>query len=218
MGYLSLLLTICIAISFNYGLIRFQRRRHVLYMQMILFGIGCAMAGRLFETLMLFINGELPTEFHIGILGTAGSVLFFFTANYGQMDSLVDDGSSHFLKYRIRAVCAPILMTVLYAIYVIFAGFGIGSIIRGVESAIIASASYYNLKHLIIEDVDMGIIRSIRTYNFLALVYEALLMLEMVVSVLPVPGFVIAAIYLMISAVMLVFTPALEKGVEKWTV
>ena len=105
--YLSLAMTVCAFIGFNYGLARFFKVRKALYTRMIVFGIGSAMMGRLFETLMLFAFGEIPTGFHIGVLGVMSSFLFFFTATFGQMDSLVDDGSPRFRKYRMIGLLAP---------------------------------------------------------------------------------------------------------------
>ena len=65
---------------------------------------GCAMFGRLFETLQYLVNGELGSGFHVGMLGIIGSFLFLASANFGQMDSIVDDRSSKYRRYRLRKV------------------------------------------------------------------------------------------------------------------
>ncbi len=215
--YLMLILTICALIGFVMGLMRFFRTRKALYTRMIVFGLGCAMMGRLFETLLLFVQGEISSGFHIGVLGVLGSFLFFFTANYGQMDSLVDDGSRHFLKYRLIALAAPAVMIVLFGFVFKFMGPGVPVIIRAIETLVICLATYFNLKHLIIEDVDYGIIRSIRGYNLLALIYAVLCMVEMLFTVIPVPGVLLVILYMLLSAIMIVFVPVLAGGVKKWT-
>ena len=51
------------------------------------------MLSRLFETLQLLSFGEIRSGFQVGDLGIIGSSLFFLGANYGELDSLVDDGS-----------------------------------------------------------------------------------------------------------------------------
>ena len=47
--YFSLALTVCAGIGFGYGLYRFFRDESALYVRMIIFSIGSAMLGRLFE-------------------------------------------------------------------------------------------------------------------------------------------------------------------------
>lgn len=215
--YLFLALTICALFGFVYGLIRFFRKRTALYARMIVFGIGCAMMGRLFETLQLFIRGEIHNGFHIGVLGVVGSFLFFFTSNYGQMDSLVDDGSKTFTKYRLTACIAPLVVIAIYVYYFTLVGFGENAIVRAVETAVIAFASYYHLKHLIIRDVDYGVIHSIRMYNLLALIYALLCMAEMLISTVPVSDIFVIILYGLLCLLMLIFVPVLERGVKKWT-
>lgn len=210
-------LTLCAALGFGYGLFSFFRKRSALYLRMIVFGLGCAMLGRLFETLQLFTNGEIPSGFHVGVLGVIGSFLFFFSSNYGQMDSLVDDGTKRFRKYRLLALIAPAAMLGMYAVYFIRVGFGQDAAVGGVETAVIALASYFHLKHLIIPDVDFGIIRSIRTFNLLALAYAALCMAELVVSAYPLTV-CLMTVYVLICITMLLLVPTLKGGMKKWVI
>ena len=213
--YLFLALTLSAAAGFGYGLYRFFRGKTAMYIKMIVFGIGCAMLGRLFETLQLFANGQIQSGFHVGILGVVGSFLFFFTANYGQMDSLVDDGSKQFRKYRLIALAAPACIILLYIFLVLRIGFGQATIVRGIETLIISQAAYYHLKHLIIPDVDYGVIRSLRLYNLLALIYSFLCMAEMLLTLVNLPVLSVI-VYVLMCAAMLVFLPILKRGVKRW--
>ena len=129
---MSLALTFSAMFGFVYGVFRFFRSKSPLYAQMVVLGIGCAMLGRLFVTLRLITLGELRSSFHVGTLGILGSFLFFISANYGQMDSLVDDGRPDLRKYRWAALCAPLSVLVLYAVYFRFVGFGEGAIVTGI--------------------------------------------------------------------------------------
>ena len=65
--YLSLSLTVAAGVGFGYGLFRFFRDESALYVRMIIFGVGCAMLGRLFETLLILVDGSLRSSFHVGI-------------------------------------------------------------------------------------------------------------------------------------------------------
>lgn len=124
--YLSLALTISAGLGFVYGLFRFFRNKSELYIKMIVLGIGCAMLGRLFATLPYLVKGQLFAGFNVGMLGIIGSFLFFFSANFGQMDSIVDNGSGRSIKARIIALAAPLSVAVLW--YVIFAVYGFNGV------------------------------------------------------------------------------------------
>ena len=148
---------------------------------------------------------------------TAGSFLFLFSANYGQMDSLVDDGSKQFRKTRIIALIAPIVMIAMWGVLA-SKGFTAKTAIIGIETLIIAMAAYYHLKHIIIKDVDFGLIRVIRNYNILALVYAFLCMAEILIKSFHLSLVFVIIVYVLQCAVMLAFVPVLERGVNKWTI
>ena len=215
--YLSLALTICAGIGFGYGLYRFFRDESALYVRMIIFSVGCAMFGRLFETLQYLVNGGLTNGFHVGMLGIIGCFMFLFSANFGQMDSVVDDGSSAFRKTRIISLAAPAVIIAIWCLIAVAKGLNKTTIPLGVETLFIAQASYFHLKHLIIKDVEYGLIKSIRSYNLFALIYALLCMLEMLIESFNLPEICIAVVYVLQCVVLLVFVPVLERGVKKWT-
>ena len=216
--YLSLALTIAAGISFVYGLYRFFREKSPLYVRMIVLGIGCAMLGRLFTTLLVLVNGEVFEGFSVGMLGIIGSFLFFFSANFGQMDSIVDDGSPKFRKTRIIALAAPVTVALIWCVGAAIVGINKTTVWVGIEMLFLALASYYHLKHLIIEDVESGLISSIRSYNLLALIYAFLCIMEVLLECFSVPTFVIVIVYILECAVLLAFVPVLERGIKKWTI
>lgn len=215
--YLSLALTVSAGIGFGYGLYRFFRDKSALYVQMIVFGVGCAMLGRLFTTLLYLVNGELNDGFNVGMLGIIGCFLFFFSANFGQMDSIVDDGSTKFRKTRIIALAAPVTVAAIWCVIAATSGINASSIWVGIEMLFVALASYFHLKHLIIEDVSFGLIRAIRSYNLLSLVYALLCISEVLVDVLNLPAAFSVIVCVLECAVLLAFIPVLERGVKKWT-
>ena len=215
--YLSLAMTVSAGIGFVYGLYRFFRDESALYVRMIIFSVGCAMFGQLFETLQYLVNGQLGSGFHVGMLGTIGSFMFLFSANYGQMDSIVDDRSSKFRKTRIISLAAPVVIIAIWCVIAFTKGLDKTTIPLGFETLVIALASYFHLKHLIIKDVQFGLIKAIRGYNLLALIYALLCMLEMLIESFNYPTFSIVIVYVLRCAVLLAFVPVLERGVKKWT-
>ena len=215
--YLSLAMTISAGIGFGYGLYRFFRDESALYVRMIIFSVGCAMFGRLFETLQYLVNGELGNGFHVGMLGIIGSFLFLFSANFGQMDSVVDDGSPVFRKTRLISLAAPLVIIAIWCLIAFTKGLNKTTIPLGIETLFIAQASYFHLKHLIINDVEYGLIKAIRNYNLFALIYALLCMLEMLVESFNLPDFCIVIVYVLQCIVLILFAPILERGVKKWT-
>jgi cell division protein FtsW (lipid II flippase) len=208
---------ICMAVSFTYGVVRFFKKGKALYLQMIVGGLGCMMLGRVFQFVTLLTRGMLPEGFHIGTLGIVGGFVFFLSANYGQMDKLLDDGAKENRKYRLLGLLAPLLMAGIYCL-IFFFNPGLESmIVYGVMTAIIMFASYFNLKHFIFPDVEFGIIRSIRGYNLIALLLGVLSVGEITLMLWnkTVP---LLILYIAICVVSIAVVPVLEKGVKKWTI
>ena len=215
--YANLAIFICTAVSFTYGAIRFFRKGKALYLQMIVGGLGCMMLSRAFQFITLLTSGGLPEGFHTGMLGTVGAFLFFLSANYGQMDKLLDDGSRENRKYRVIPLIAPAVLAGIYALLFLIPSTADKRAIYGVMTAIIMLAAYFNLKHFIFPDVELGIIRSIRGYNLIALLLAALAVGEMAVLSLNAQ-LPILIVYVAICVVSLAIVPILEKGVKTWAI
>ncbi|MCR4604724.1 MAG: hypothetical protein K5639_01865 [Eubacterium sp.] len=166
-------------IGFVYGATQFFGAKKALYGQMITFAILCVVIGRVFNISRLITGGDIVSRFQLGTLATVGSFIFFFSSNYGALDSIVDDGSDEFKKYRRIAIVAPL---VVLASYFPLFYMGDASYLWKVQGAVLALfaawSSYYHLKHLIIPDVDFGVVKSLRPYNFLALCYVVSSMTE----------------------------------------
>ena len=213
----NLAMFLCMAVSFTYGVIRFFKQGKALYLQMIVGGIGCMMLGRVFQVVTLWTRGILPDGFHVGTLGVVGGFLFFLSANYGQMDKLLDDGAKKNRKYRLLGLLAPLVIAGIYALTFLFRVDKESIIVNSVMAAIIMFASYFNLKHFIFPDVEFGIIRSIRGYNLVALLLAVLSVGEMVL-LLYAETIPLLILYIAICVTSVAIVPVLEKGVKKWTI
>ena len=217
MLFSNLAMFICMAVSFTYGVVRVFKKGKALYLQMIVGGLGCMMLGRAFQFVTLLTRGMLPEGFHIGTLGIVGGFLFFLSANYGQMDRLLDDGSVENRKYRLLGLLAPLAIAVIYCFVFLFRIETESIIVNAIMTAIVMFASYFNLKHFIFPDVEFGIIRSIRGYNLIALLLAVLSVGEIVLllwgNMIP-----ILILHVAICVVSLAIVPILEKGVKKWTI
>ena len=215
--YSNLAIFICTAVSFTYGAIRFFKKGKALYLQMIVGGLGCMMLSRAFQFITILTMGSFPSGFHVGMLGMAGGFLFFLSANYGQMDKLLDDGARENRKYRLIGLIAPIVLFGVYSVLFFVPAAADKRTIYGIMSAIIMLASYFNLKHFIFPDVEFGFIRTIRGYNLIALILALLSVSEMVLLSLNVK-IPLLIVYIATCIVSIAIVPILEKGVKKWAI
>lgn len=215
--YANLAMFICTGVSFTYGAIRFLKKGKALYLQMIVGGLGCMMLSRAFQFITLWTSSSLPGGFHIGMLGMVGAFLFFLSANYGQMDKLLDDGAKENRKYRLIALIAPAVLLGTFSSLFFIPAAKENLVIYGIITAIVMFASYFNLKHLIFPDVEFGIIRSIRGYNLIALLLALLSTVEIVFLALNIE-IALWIIYAATCVVSIAIVPILERGVKKWAI
>ena len=165
--------------SFICGAVEFFKPRKALYGKMITGAMICIAIGRIFNIVRLLTGGNLYDNFQLGTLGVAGSFLFLFSANYGAIDSIVDDKSEKFIRYRLAGLIIPVLSLCLFVPVFFLSDI---SLTWKVQAAIlyvfVAGDSYYHMKHLLIPDVDFGVVKGLRLYNFFSLFYIGSSILE----------------------------------------
>ena len=201
--------------GFLYGAPRYLQARKPLYASMIVLGTGCTVLGRLYQCVRVLTGYPLTGRFQVGVLGVLGTFAFFFSSNYGQIDSLVDDGGDAFRRYRMIAWTGPALIAVLYLPAVFGPQTAAEKAVGAVVAFVIAAACYYHVKHLFIPDVDYGVVKCLRRFNALALLYGILCMLEMTALAYQSTMLLIAAGGLMTFAIA-VIVPVMDKGVRAW--
>ena len=204
--------------GFIYGAFRFFRPRTAVYAQMITFSVGCMAFGRLYQVIRMLTVGDITHAFHLGVLGVIGSLIFLFSANYGVMDGIADDKSAEYRKYRIIPLSVPILAAVLYLVFFLFADQPIlVKIVSGIISVVVIGASYYNLKHFIFPDVEYGVIRCLKAYNLLALIYELLCLAEMIAMSRDL-SILTLIIGILMGTVLPAMVISVDRGIKKWSV
>lgn len=212
----NIIVCVCALEGFIHGGIKFLRPKQDLYAQMITLSLGCIAFGRMFNIVRLMTGGNLTDYFQLGFLGSIGGLMFFFSTNFGAVDSLLDDGSKEYAKYRLIPLAAPGLIAVLYVVLFLLSDVSQLWKIQGAVLTLFAmAASYFNLKHLIFPNTDFEVVNYLKPYNLLALIYTASIFAECVAmsrsnEVLTlicccVTGLVTAAII-----------PTVIRGVAKW--
>lgn len=206
--------------TFIYGVKHFFKKGKAYYLQIVTMAFGCYAMGSFYYLCQSITAEEVPEGFTAAYLGRIGFFLFLFTANFGQMDGLLDDRTAAFKKFRYLALLAPIVVALLY-VPCILTDMLISTKISLVLMWLAAMcSSYYNFKHAVISDLGYGFVKAIRPYNICALILTfAELILHILWANADDFGFVIIAVVSAIFSVMCAVTMvALKRGVEKWKI
>ncbi len=204
-------------IGFIYGIVKFFKPRKALYAQMITLSVGCMAFGRLYQVVRLLTDGDIYNEFQLGIFGIIGSLLFFFSANFGLMDSLADDRSKQYRKYRIIPLLAPLIAAALFIVFILFYDMPrFAKIMSAILTIFVMATTYYNLKHVVFPDVDFGVIKCLKSYNLLVLLYAMFCMAEMI-AISRSNEIFTAAFGVLMGITILLIVPVAERGIKKWT-
>lgn len=202
---------------FLYGTKKFFKKGVAMYIQLITAAFGSHALGSLFWICLLITNNEIKSGFQVGYFGIVGSFLFILSANYGQMDGVMDDRSKEFCKYRFFALIAPIICIIL-SVPMLSSDLSTSSKVVCIIVCVPALlSSYYNMKHAMLPDMGFVFVKAVRPYNIMALVftYSELVHLNMWMSKNSI-GIIITAIVLSLSGVGMMF--AVKKGVEQWKI
>lgn len=208
---------VCSIAGFIYGSVFFLKPHKAGYAQMITLSVGCMAFGRLYQIIRLLTVGDLFDRFQLGVLGVIGGLVFMFSANFGLIDRIGDDGNRKYTRYRLIPVAAPLAALGVYLLFFLFSD---QPVLMKTEAAVITffvmETSYFNLKHLIFPDVEFGILRGMRTYNLFALCFEALCMAE-IIAYSRGSEMSVLVISILMGLVLLGLTPSVQRGILKWT-
>lgn len=207
--------------TFIYGVKNFFKKGKAFYLQIVTMAMGCYAMGSFYHLCQSITTGELADGFTAAYLGRIGFFLFLFTANYGQMDGLLDDRTPAFKKFRYIALAAPVTVALLY-LPCVFAEMPYSTKISLSFLWIAAIfSSYFNFKHAIISDLGYGFVKAIRPYNICALILTFLELILQVLWAYYVDGYlliVIMIVTVIFSVVSIITMVTLKRGVEAWKI
>ena len=206
--------------TFIYGVKHFFKKGKAYYLQIVTMAFGCYAMGSFYYLCQSITAEAVPEGFTAAYLGRIGFFLFLFTANFGQIDGLLDDRTPAFRKFRYIALLAPAAVALLYvpcALTDMLVSTKISLIFVWLAAM---CSSYYNFKHAVISDLGYGFAKAIRPYNICALI---LIFTELILHILwansDACGFVIiAAVSAVFSVMCAVTMVALKRGVEAWKI
>ncbi len=213
---INIYMLVCACIGFIYGLTALYRKKQPLYFKLMVFPIACQLFSRAFYTITLLCYGELPNTFNIGLLGFATFFLFLYLPNVGTMDNLVDEDKKRFAKYSIIPLVIPIAEVIIsvMSLYVDYVSFSV-RISFVVLSLFSGLAGYFNLKHMIIPDVEDGIVKSLRKFNFVCILFEITALSEVGLYCFDFQK-PIVFVEILLGIFFIGFLPFLNKETKKW--
>lgn len=207
--------------TFIYGVKNFFKKGKAYYLQIVTMAMGCYAMGSFYHLCQSITTGDLADGFTAAYLGRIGFFLFLFTANYGQMDGLIDDRTPSLKKFRYIALIAPVTAALLYLPCVLAEMPYSTKISLSFLWIAAIFSSYFNFKHAIISDLGFGFVKAIRPYNICALILTFLELILQVLWAYYVNDYiliVIMVVTIIFSIVSILTMVTLKRGVEAWKI
>ncbi len=193
-----------------YGCCTVFRKKTPLFYKIVFFAMLMCLMSNLYSVLHHFLWLSDETGFHVGRLGMAGMFFFLFSSYYGAIDSLADGKQPSLKKYRVFAAFLALVFFVGSVLAIYALNIDAWAYLMTVP---VGFTFYFALKHLIIPDVEMGIIKVMRLYNALVVC----LCISMTSGILFSHGSAPAyAADLCTGLLLACCMPAARKGVKKW--
>ena len=216
--FISELIQFIVSLSvFIYGFKHFFKKGKALYLQIITFVFASNAIACLCNICQILTVKEIYNGFNIAYLSQMSCFLALLTANFGQIDGLLDDGSKSMRKSRILALIAPIICILILIFNLQQDKTLIFKISYSVMWIPAILSSYYNLKHFLIPDMGFGFVKAIRPYNLMAVIYTLLKLIYLTFISIN-HSIILIVLSSLIAMVDIILIVSVKKGVEKWTV
>jgi hypothetical protein len=204
--------------SLVYGLKHFFKKGKPLFLQSITMAMASHALGSVYHLCQTLTAETIVEGFTPAYLGRIGFFLFILTASYGQLDRIVDDGTSRMRRARVIALIAPLLAMLLYIPNALMEDVATATkVVYGLVWIPAIFCVYFNLKHAIIPDFDFGFIKAIKPYNIFALLlsFFELLCLTAWDYYDPIWMAVASTAFAALCVCTMLFA---RKGVKQWTI
>lgn len=160
---------LAVAVVLIFCVLKMHKKRFALYFKIFLCATACYLLFLLYDVItVICLSMQLAVD--IGDIGVLGCGAFLFSANFGQMDGLVDEKKRNSCLIKWLSLLAPICLLAVFCLLTFssnvslsFKIFGIIPVLSG------AIASYYHLKHILLPDDSLGLLKIVRPTNIFAL-------------------------------------------------
>ena len=179
-----------------------------LFLLCIYLGIMCSLLYQVWTLCNYVWAGDDNGMHVISALSNISFFLFLFTASYGALDSLADDRTKRFRKYRITAI----LVTILWM-------FGINSE-NAVSTCIVGGAitilTYIVIKHIFIPDVENGFVVTLKNYYIVLLLLIVERLAELMIADMDISQYYTSILRFIGSGLQIWIFPLAYRGTKKW--
>ena len=166
--------------------------------------------GNIYTMLHILLWQQGDNGFHVGYLGYIGMFFFLHSSYYGAINSLADDKRSELRSFRIIAGIVAVVFFIVAVILICYfnKAFWLCTVVVPMSFTI-----YFAMKHLIIPDIDMGIIKVMRPYNAIIIT----LCICMMLRILAASNSVLKDVSGICTGIVLALClPMARIGVRKW--
>lgn len=190
-----------------YGIVTLLSGKTPLFYKISVYAFCCNLLSVFYSILHRLLLPDMG-GFHVGFFGHAGTFFFLFSSYFGALDRLADGGEKQYRKYRFTALLpSAFILACSFANILLKNG-----IWRQLLLLPVAATAYYCCKHLILPDVEMGIIKVMRPYNAVILLI-CLIQPFVLSSAVSVPAPLINAVNAVLTVAAL---PLAYRGCRKW--
>ncbi len=203
-------------VGFIIGMVNILKKKAPYFFTLIVFAVGCFVI----EQVSLAVNTvcEVYDDVWVGSLGVLGCNLFLLSANYGALDKVVDETGLSGGK-KLLSLIAPAALTI--ATVMIFLIWMDRDMLSAVVFTLILipaiPTSYYNVKHLLLPEDDIGLLKAVKGCDIMSLVFFLMSVIYLfVITSDSILGIVIAAVLLALPVLGLAL--AAVKGVRRWKI
>ena len=186
------------------------RSKTPLFYKIIFLGMLTCFMGNVYTVLYELLWEQGSNEFHVGYLGYIGMFFFLYSSYYGAIDSLADGKEPELRRFRIAAKVIAVGFFIFSTILIFLFDKGIWILLLLIPMSF---TLYFAMKHLIIPDVEMGIIKVMRLYNSVIISLCIFMMLNIFLHDIKILGTILS----ICSGILLtVSLPIARNGVHKW--
>ena len=202
------------AFAFGFGAAKLFKKKKPMYLQILVCAAGCFALQQLSYVVNIWC--DVTAAVSIGMLGIFGCSFFLFSANYGTLDKVVDDGEGS-KKARAGAFIAPVIMAALaVAAFLAWKDKDMFCAVTWLIMLLPAlPASYFNLKHILLPMDPFEFLRATKPCNISALIFYAVTAAYVICSA-NMGNTVSGILSVLMSLSVLALSLCAVKGASRW--
>lgn len=167
LGYLPEIAILVFASVF--GMIRMFKKTVPMYFQLTICAVWSFAIQMIYSVLIIVCANDYRSDNNLGFLGMATTFIFLASSNFGQFNTLVDEGSKKLRPIRLASLAAPLFVLAFY-LYIIlhFEQTLWFKFIFAIVMIPVAASQYFNVKFILMKDDGTGFIRGVKPLNIVS--------------------------------------------------